>query len=148
MKIYKCGYTQCKYDGEVSSDIAMLYNKRHYHKECLAEKNNKIKIRTIFYESISKTVVFSELNRAINNIIHVKNVDSEYLLFALKEAIRRNVNLQHPNGLYYIINYGAIKNAYENTKIKIAKDIILEKNEEITFQTKSQTKNDWNKIGG
>ena len=84
----KCGYKQCKFGNGVDKEIAVKKGNRYYHKECLQEAENKNKIRKLFLEHINENEVVAGLNRIINNIIDVKNVPSDFLLYALKYVIR------------------------------------------------------------
>lgn len=122
VKIYKCPYKQCKYNNEVVEDEAIKYNGRYYHKECLKEQQEKIEIRKLFFENINTLEVPAKLNNAINNIIHKKNVSSEYLLYALKYVIENKSPLNYAGGLYYIIGNKDIQNAYNKEKAKVIAD--------------------------
>lgn len=84
-----------------------------YHKECLDEWNYIKEIKKVYYEKISKAVVQSILGKVINDIIYGKNIDAEYLLYALNYAINHNYKLNSPYGLHYIIDDYKIKNQWK-----------------------------------
>ncbi len=115
----KCGYKQCKFGNEVDKEIAVKKGNRYYHKECLQEAENKNEIRKLFLEHINENEVVAGLNRIINNIIDVKNVPSDFLLYALKYVIRNKLPLNYAGGLYYIINNKKIIEEYNKEKAKL-----------------------------
>lgn len=148
-KTYKCAYKQCKLGGNVSKDIAVKKGNRYYHRECLNELHNKEQIRKLFLEHINSTEVISLLNRTINNIIDVKKVPSDFLLFALKYVIKNKLSLNHATGMYYIINNNNIKKEYMkqkareiNSKIKTTN---VSANNEVKFNITIEN-NSWSKI--
>ena len=124
MKMYKCPYKQCKFNNEVSEDIAIKHKGRYYHKECLKESQEKKEIKELFLENINEYEVIPKLVRTINNIIHNKNVSSEYLLYALKYVIKNKKPLNYAGGLYYIIGNKDIQKSYKKEKAdKIARKV-------------------------
>lgn len=148
-KTYKCAYKQCKLGGKVNKSIAVKKGNRYYHRECLNELHNKEQIRKLFLEHINSTEVISLLNRTINNIIDVKKVPSDFLLFALQYVIKNKLPLNHATGLYYIINNKKIKKEYMkqkareiNSKIKTTN---VSANNEVKFTINIQT-NSWDRI--
>ena len=148
-KTYKCAYKQCKLGGKVNKSIAVKKGNRYYHRECLNELHNKEQIRKLFLEHINSTEVISLLNRTINNIIDVKKVPSDFLLFALQYVIKNKLPLNHATGLYYIINNKKIKKEYMkqkareiNSKIKTTN---VSANNEVKFNITIEN-NSWSKI--
>jgi hypothetical protein len=153
MKTFKCAYNQCKYNKEVNEDVAVKKGSRYYHLDCLKESQNKNEIRKLFLEKINATEVVSGLNRTINNIVDVKGISSEFLLYALRYVINNKLPLNHAAGLYYIINNSKIKDSYQKEKSKIVaktindnliQDIKTEK--EVSFKIKKDEDTGWDKI--
>jgi len=152
MKVFKCAYNQCKFNNEVSEEIAVKHKNRYYHVECLQEATNKNEVRQLFFEHINKTEVASSLNKTINMIIDEKNVASDLLLFAIKYVIRNKLPLNHASGLHYIINNTKMKEEYYKTKanelMKQTKNTTIENikfQDEITFNSNVEN-NSWNKL--
>jgi hypothetical protein len=151
-KIYKCGYNQCKLGKEVTKDIAIKHGVKYYHKECLKEALNKNEIRKLFFEYINPTEVATVLNRTINNIIDIKNVSSDFLLYALKYVIKNKLILNHAGGLYYIINNDKIKESYNKELIKskvegIKKEAVnTDYSNETQYKFNQEQQNGWGNI--
>lgn len=85
---------------------------RYYHKKCLETKQNIEKTRDYYYENVSKSVVMSQLVKVLNQIVFDKDIDSEYLLFALQYAVENNLSIKSPYSLHYIIDYARVKSAW------------------------------------
>lgn len=111
-KQYKCSYAHCKRKEERLSVDSPILNGRHYHSECLKEKESIEKIRNLYIEQVSQTVVMSLLNKTINNIIFQKKVSADFLYFALNWAIKNHKRINSPLYLHYLIDNKAIKDAY------------------------------------
>lgn len=126
-KIYKCGFRHCQHEScEVSQDEAVKVKNRYFHKDCAEIYNNIEEIKSLYYEKISNTVVMPQLISVINNIIFKKNVDSKYLLFAVKYAINTKKKINYPQGLHYIIDDYQIKNAWEKKQTQTISQIKFE----------------------
>jgi len=111
--IYKCTYIKCQHDSpDILGEDVVIVNRRKYHKDCAKNKENVIKIRDYFAENISKTVVFSNLMKVINNIIFAKRIDSDYLLFALKYSVSNNIKVSYPQSIYYLIDRDDVLKAW------------------------------------
>lgn len=119
-KTVKCKYSHCNHSNkEIDVNEAILVGKNtYYHKNCYKQNQEIKEIIDIFINNIDSLVVISQLRAVINNIIFNKFVDSEYLLFALKYAVDNKINLKHAMGLYYIIGYKNIQDAYLKEKTK------------------------------
>lgn len=109
-KLYKCGCC-----GEFIASDPVADGKRRYHAECLRNKDIKAKIRDFYINQICPTVVVTQLNSVIKNLIETKRVPPEFLLFTLKFIKRNNRRLNSPMGLHYFVNDGQIMEAYENS---------------------------------
>lgn len=145
--IYKCAYKYCKLGGMVKLEESIIENKKHYHKECLQDKQNRQQIKQIFIDKINPSETISVLVRVINSIIDTKQVSSDFLLFALNYVICNKLPLNHAQGLYYIINNDKIKTEYKRKQYnKFTFDIDkIKTNEEVKFKYKSD-KSSWNDI--
>ena len=127
-KIVKCAFKHCKCESrELSRDHAVHVGNRYMHPEC-AEKSEYIaKIRDLYYEKVSSTVVVKQLVSVINNIVINKNVDPKFLYFALNYAISNRVPIKSPYGLHYIADNARIKDAWKRKQTaEIAKKIRVE----------------------
>jgi hypothetical protein len=151
----KCGYNKCFFNGEVEKENAIKHGNRYYHPECLKQMQEKDEVRKLYLEKVNPTEVVKILNSTINNIVHIKKVSSEYLLFALKYAINNNIQINAPMGLHYIINNYKIKKAFEEAYIKKRlneiKNNMQQTNhceEEIKIDYKNDSVNLWDKITG
>jgi hypothetical protein len=148
----KCGYNHCLFDGEVDKENAVKVGTRYYHKECLKQKQEKDEVRKLYLEQVNSTEIVSVLNSVINNIVHIKKVDSGFLLYALKHAIQNKFVFHNPAGLHYIINNAYIKKQYQNntSKLQIKEfknniaDINIEKEVEFTYTQEQKTL--WDRI--
>lgn len=146
---YKCGYSKCKSGGIVSSLDSVIEGNKHYHLECLQDKNNRIKIKELFLDRINSTEVISVLQKVINTIIDIRNISSEYLLYSLTYVINHHMNLNHAQGMYYIINNDIIKKSYLESKTnrKVTIDIDKAKTrKEVTFQIQQDNNSSWKKL--
>ena len=122
-----CTYKHCRCESrDIPLTEAIKICKAVYHEVCLNEWNHIKEIKKVYYENISKTVVQSVLGRVINDIIYGKNIDAEYLLFALNYALSHNYKINSPYGLHYIIDDYKIKNQWK-----------LDKNRKILNQNKN-----------
>ena len=78
-------------------------------------------VAKLFSEEVDPDVIWSQLRKVINNIIYERNVNSDYVLFALRRYLRLGKPLHYPQGLYYVIrDKDALKEWTElqNNKIK------------------------------
>jgi hypothetical protein len=119
-EIVRCRFKYCNHDSrDLPIEEAVLSGKSsYYHKDCYKTNEEIKQIIDIFKNQIDPLVVYSQLRIAIENIVFSKCLGSEYLLFAIKYAINNKINLKHPAGLYYIIDYENIKKAYLKEKYK------------------------------
>ena len=111
-------------------------------------------IKKLYFENISSTVVPAQLVKTIQNIVFGKNVDSEYLLFAMKYVIACKIPLNSPYGLHYIIDNYKIKQAWQVVKANEEKQKVQEEvkkinvKEEITFTFVNKKKEGFETIFG
>ena len=145
----KCAYNKCKFNGEVEKDEAVILNKKYYHAECLKEKQNKEEIRKIYLEYINPAETMKLLNSAISNLVDVKKIDSNFLLFVVQQVIKKKMKINSPMGLHYYINNQNIKELWQLAQMKAQKQTInLEniKSDEVIFEYKPQNNSNWGKI--
>lgn len=129
--IKKCRYSHCKHDIkdiDISCDEYVVKGSMYYHKDCYKAKLNcewkdeKTKkdlviIRDLWYENISKTVVYSQLYRILNDYIE-RGVESEYLVFVMRYCLDHKCKLNYPNGFKFYVDRQEIKDAYAKSKIQ------------------------------
>lgn len=116
-KLYACRYSRCKHPNLMLPEDQMERRGNFfYHPDCIAERETIDDIIRIYSEEIDSAVVFKYLRSVINNIIFVKGVSAEYLLFAIKYAIRTKRTIRSPAYLHYLVSDGRIKNAFQKSK--------------------------------
>jgi hypothetical protein len=140
-KYFKCGFKHCKHDSEVSQDEAVKVGTRYMHKDCAVISSNVSRIKDIYYEKVSKTVVMKQLVSTINNLVFVKNIDSGYLLFAINQALATNIPIKSPYGLHYLVDNQRIKEAWNKknaqeivAKMKEEAERLVDKPEQVKFK--------------
>lgn len=130
MKQYKCAFNHCAHqDGKVSQDEAIKIGSRYWHRDCYETSELVKQIRDSYYENISSTAVASFLMKVINDIVYGKKLENKkisksqsnleaakYLEFAVDYAIKHDIPITHVPGLYYLIDNGRIKQAYEKER--------------------------------
>lgn len=109
-----CKYLNCKHNDKIHIDIEPFVKAKEgfYHEDCYKEKKDLQLFRNIWYENISSTVVYSELNRTLNQLLSKRDVTVDYLLFVLQYVIDNNLNLRYPAGFRYFVDKQDIKDAY------------------------------------
>lgn len=116
-KTYKCAYKGCKHSScELSQEEAVKVNTRYMHSDCAIKSEYLVKTRDLYFEKVSNTVVVKTLVKVIKSIIDDKNVDPQYLYFALDYAISNKIPIRSPYGLHYLIDNATIKKAWEKKK--------------------------------
>lgn len=131
-----CKYTNCLHDDkEIKKEEAVKSGSAYYHKDCLQTKDDIKEIIKLFKECINPNPVYAQLQSVIKNIIFIKGIQSDFLLFGLRYYIEHKIPLNYPQGLYYVIQNKDVANAYNKSKIKDVR-----KSVEITEQTEVQFK--------
>ena len=110
----KCRYKQCKHGGEVDKEVAVKDGSAYYHEDCLKEKNNKKKIKDIYYKFYQSKEPVTQVNTGISKLVE-KN-DSEYVLYALCQWIRQMKPLKSIYGLSYVVADKDIESSYKKLK--------------------------------
>lgn len=125
--IKHCRYAMCNHGGsiDVTTDKYVMPKKGYYyHTDCFnnyktaMQKDDKTKkdlqyIRNQWVTCINKTVVYSELNRCLNDLL-LRGVSSDFMVFTLDYVIDHHLNLNHPMGFKYYIDKGYIRKAYQS----------------------------------
>ena len=116
-----CKYTNCKHNDKVHIDIEPFVKGKDgfYHEDCYKEKTDLQLFRSLWSENISPTVVFSDLNRILKQLLSINGVSVDYLLFVLQYVIDNHCNLRYPAGFKYYVDNQNIKDAYEKKNRKI-----------------------------
>ena len=128
--IKTCRYNYCKHktkDIDITQDEYVFKGNRYYHKDCYIaktkgeQKDEKTKndlqlIKTLWVDNISKTVVYSQLFRILNDLIS-RGIESDYLVFTLQYCIGHKLNLNYPAGFPYFVDKKEIKEAYAKKKL-------------------------------
>ena len=131
-----CKYSHCLHDNrEIEKRKAIRVGNSYYHSDCFKTKEDIKEIVNLFKAHINANPVYAQLQSVINNIIFVKKVQSDFLLFGLRYYIEHKIPLNYPQGLYYVIQNKDVANAYNKTKTKEIK-----KSVEITEQAETQFK--------
>lgn len=115
-KMVKCRYKYChrKHEtNELSVEDAVSTGKGMYwHKDCYAECENIKEIIDLWTDRVDPSPIFSQLKKVINQIVYDRNVESAYLLFALKYCINHGWKLRYPSGLHYVYKNEEAKQAW------------------------------------
>lgn len=128
--IKTCRYKQCKHatkDIDITQDEYVAKGNMYYHKDCYKAKvsgewkdeNTKKDlqfIKTLWLENISKTVVYSQLFRTLNDLL-ARGIESDYLVFTLQYCIEHKLNLNYPAGFPYFVDKKEIKETYAKKKL-------------------------------
>lgn len=131
-----CKYSHCLHDNrEIEKRKAIRVGNSYYHSDCFKTKEDIKEIVNLFKAHINANPVYAQLQSVINNIIFVKKVQSDFLLFGLRYYIEHKIPLNYPQGLYYVIQNKDVTNAYNKVKTKEIK-----KSVEITEQAETQFK--------
>ena len=131
-----CKYSHCLHDNrEIEKRKAIRVGNSYYHSDCFKTKEDIKEIVNLFKAHINANPVYAQLQSVINNIIFVKKIQSDFLLFGLRYYIEHKIPLNYPQGLYYVIQNKDVTNAYNKTKAKEIK-----KSVEITEQTETEFK--------
>lgn len=129
-ELVRCRYPQCTKihkSTELKKEDAVQGGKNfYYHPDCWHIMKTVIKIRDLFYEEINPLMTgrqISTLVAAVNNLVFVKNVNVDYVLFSLEYFIKyKPGKLHNPNGIYYIVQDKDVKAAWEKEQDRKLRD--------------------------
>lgn len=122
--IKKCRYAHCLHDCkdiDLTTDKFIKNGSSYFHEDCYQARQNIQLIKQLWHDHIDELVVYSQLNKILNQLIFNDHVSSDYLVFAVKYSINSDdINLRHPPGLKYVIGNQRVKNAYNKSIVKNA----------------------------
>ena len=128
--IKACRYRQCKHatkDIDITCDEYVVKGNMYYHKDCYKAKvsgewkDETTKadlqlIKNLWLKHISKTVVYSQLFKMLNDFI-ARGIESDYLVFVMNYVIEHKMNLNYPAGFKYYVDKKEIRDAYTKKKL-------------------------------
>ena len=120
----KCRYSHCRHESrEIKDGDAVTENgKTYYHKDCMREKKMIDAIIGIYADRVEKDPDYSQLRRIINCLLYKRNVNVDFLYFAVSYATERGY-LHHPAGLYHIVkSEDIIKEWKKRSVVKMIND--------------------------
>lgn len=141
-----CGYKHCRCETkEIPLGEEIKVSSRYYHEKCAKESEDIKEMKKQYFDNISNTVVQAILGKVVNDIVYGKNIDSGYLLFAIKYAISNKIRINSPYGLHYLIDNKRIKDSWSALQSKeiqksISVDISFDKTDEVIFTAKTPKK--------
>lgn len=123
-KMVKCRYAKCNKlheSQELNREDAVQGGKgSYYHPDCYHMMQTINKIRDLFCKEINPLMTGQQIGllvTTINNLVFGKNIDVDYVFFALQWFIKNKPGkLQHPFGLHYIIQNKDALNAWNKKK--------------------------------
>ena len=105
-----CRYKYCKHDSKkLEKEDAVKDGNAYYHQDCYEEKQNKNELFKMMNSYMTTTSPAARVWKAINTLIHEKDIDSGLLKFALSEYIKTKKPLRYPEGIYYVITDEVVK---------------------------------------
>ena len=152
-----CRYNHCKHSSkeiDVTKDEYIVKNRMYFHKDCYKAKtdgewkNEQTKadlqlIRSLWEEHISRSVVYSQLYKSLNELLE-RGISSDYLVFVMLYIVDHHMNLNYPAGFKYFVDRKEIKDAYDKKKAKEIvgdmKFVAVEKNDAPKFSINNKPK--------
>ena len=117
--VYQCPWPDCKHPSrEILPGEGVKVGKRWFHTDCAHQKQGMIAIRDYYYENINKMVVMKLLVHTIKNVVLVKGIDPDYVLFTLKYAVKNNIPCKSPLSMHYFVGSPRFQDAWERYKRK------------------------------
>ena len=123
-KMVKCRYTKCNKlheSQELNREDAVQGGKgSYYHPDCYHMMQTVNQIRDLFCKEINPLMTGQQIGllvTTINNLVFGKNIDVDYVFFALQWFIKNKPGkLQHPFGLHYVIQNKEIAEAWKKVQ--------------------------------
>lgn len=114
-----CKNKHCKLGGIVFIESQEYVKDKigFYHAECYKEKKDLMLVRDLWIRYINNTVVISELNKVLYELIDRPGITAAYLLFVLQYVIAKGYKLNYPKGFLYYVDSDEIKAAYSKKQI-------------------------------
>lgn len=143
-KFVQCRYPKCKFLHETTSlnkNEAVTGGKKnyYYHPDCYHTMKTVNEIRDLFLQKIDRTLIGKQVGMlvsTINNIVFTKNVDVDFLKFAIEYFIKNKPGaLKHPAGLHYIVQDRDVVASWQKLQQQKIRDEIKE--EQKTIEKKS-----------
>lgn len=117
----KCGYSKCKFGGNVEKEDGIKVGNRWFHHDC----NDKRELKQRCSELLSSVGMISKLtNSFLSKMIDDESCDGDYLEFVINHVVSNNLKLSNPFGIkYYMADYKIEKLYAEKLKLELSKDI-------------------------
>lgn len=108
-----CKYSNCKHNHKINMDTESYIKGVDglYHEDCHKEKTSLQLFNILWRENISQTVNLYDLNNTLKQLMSIKGISADYLLFALRYVINNHYSLHYPAGFKYYVNRQEIKDA-------------------------------------
>lgn len=150
-KLVRCRYKYCNKlheTVELKKDDAVIGgNSFYYHQDCYHIMNTVKEIRDLFIQNINRFMTRQQIGALVNtihNIVFGKNVDIDYLKFALQYFIKNKPgSLKQPYGLHLIIQNSDVAAAWEKRQERIIRNELQKKFDEYQEEKKGDN-SDWN----
>lgn len=86
-KEYVCAYKYCLHHGEkVKASEAVVINKKHYHWDCAATKQEIKECADLYMEYIEDKTQFPIVMRTINTLVFKNKVPTEFIMNNIKHG--------------------------------------------------------------
>lgn len=109
-----CQNKRCKHGGKILIDSEPFVKEKngYYHESCFQEKKDMMLIRDLWMKHVSATVVISQLNKVLSELLDIPGVTSGYLVFVMQYVIDNHCKLRYPMGFKYYVDNQNIRDAY------------------------------------
>lgn len=137
-----CSWKHCpRASKELAPGEGVRAGNRWMHKRCAELCHGIAAVRDCYYENVSRNVVIKQLVSVINNLVLVKNNDPRYMVFAIKYAVKNNIEIKGPYSLHYLVTNYRIQDAWQryNRRNRLAKMIKEQKAEEMKISPPDAT---------
>ena len=114
-KMVVCRWGRCRHDDKKMKigDAVKSGTSMYYHPDCFKEKECIRKILELYKNHIDDTPIWAQVMRIVTTIIYDHHIAPEYLLFALEFAVKNEIKIWHPPGLYYLVKRRDIADAWK-----------------------------------
>lgn len=129
VKTRVCQNKHCKLGGKIMIETEPFIKEKNgcYHEACYQEKKDMMLLRDMWMKHISPTVVISQLNKVLGELIDLPGVTSGYLIFVMQYIIDNHCKLRYPQGFKYYVDKQDIKDAYakKNRPLVTSKQFVI-----------------------
>lgn len=111
-----CKYMRCKHGGKIQLEdekYIVSDSGLYFHEDCHQEKCDMALVRDMWVKHVSPTVVHSQLNKVLYELLDLPTVTSGYLVFVMQYIVDNQCKLRYPNGFKYYVDRQEIKDAYK-----------------------------------